>query len=125
MNKRSETILVVDDEPSLVSLASNILTSNGYHVLTANNADEALVILKNESVDLLLSDVIMPNMDGYQLASQVQQNYPQVNIILCSGFDDGRHVEMVDDTLQTQMIHKPYSSKLLLKQIRELLDSNT
>jgi len=123
-NKGHESILVVDDEPALVNLAYDILKSNGYHVLTANNAEEALIMLTTETVDLLVSDIIMPGMDGYQLASQVKQNYPQIKIILCSGFDDGRHADMVDDTLKTQMILKPYSSKSLLKQVRALLDSN-
>ncbi|MCJ8268847.1 MAG: response regulator, partial [Psychrosphaera sp.] len=63
----SETILVVDDEPSLVELARNILTSQGYQVYCASDGEQALAILASHSVDLLLSDIIMPKMNGYQL----------------------------------------------------------
>lgn len=117
----SETILIVDDEPALISLTSQILSNQGYRTLTADTGKQALEILDNESVDLLLSDVIMPEMDGYQLASIVSEKYPAVKIQLASGFSDDRHVNMVDESLHQNILHKPYHSKKLLIKIRELL----
>lgn len=118
----TETILIVDDEPSLTKLVSEILTNQGYSTLVAENGQHALDILDTEAVDLLLSDVIMPEMDGYQLATVVQKKYPSIKIQLASGFSDDRHIEMVDKSLHKEILHKPYHSKTLLIKIRELLD---
>ena len=117
-----ETILIVDDEPSLLNLITEILEQQGYKVFCAHSGKEALEVLEHESIDLLISDVIMPEMDGYHLAVIVQEKYPSVKIQLASGFSDDRHVDMVDDSLHQHMLAKPYHSKNLLKRIRELLD---
>jgi len=119
-----ETILVVDDEPALVELAKEILSAQGYHVLTATDGKQALEVLKKENVDLVLSDVIMPNMDGYQLAEQIQKNYPQIKIQMASGFADGRHDHVINNSLHQNLLHKPYTSNTLLTYVRSLLDKN-
>jgi len=115
------SILVVDDEPALIELSSEILSQNGYHVFSANSGKQALEIIEKESIDLLLTDVIMPEIDGYQLASIVQKKYPAIKIQMVSGFSDDRHLNLVDDILHKDLIHKPYSSETLLTKIRELL----
>lgn len=117
-----ESILLVDDEPALLDLISEILTQQGYHVICAANGAEALQLLKTESIDLLLSDVIMPEMDGYQLATIVQKTYPHIKIQLASGFSDNRHEKVGDDSLHKNLLQKPYSTQTLLKRIRELLE---
>ncbi|MCK5668191.1 MAG: response regulator, partial [Gammaproteobacteria bacterium] len=116
-----EFILVVDDEPALRELANQILTHFGYRVLTTSNGETALNILATTSIDLVLSDVIMPNMDGYQLARQVSEKYPSVKIQLASGFSDNRHLDS-ELHLKDNILNKPYSSKELLSNIRLLLD---
>lgn len=118
----AESILVVDDESSLRSLAENILSEKGYSVISAESAQKALDILESTSVDLLLSDVIMPEMDGYQLAHVVKENYPDIKIQLVSGYTYDRNVELVDNDLHKNLIHKPYDMKTLLIKIRRLLD---
>ena len=118
-----ETILVVDDEPSLRNVTSLLLKKQGYKVFSAENAEKALSILAVEKVDLMLSDVVMPHMDGYQLTATVQEKYPQVKVQLASGFSDDRHLDMVDKQLHTNLLRKPYSSQKLFSKIRNLLDS--
>jgi len=120
----TETILVVDDEPELLNLCSTMLQQYGYKTFTADNAFQALAILKKESVDLMLSDVIMPDTDGFKLANAVQKKYPKIKIQLISGFSDNRHVNSSDKSLNDNLIHKPYNSQVLLTRIRELLDNN-
>ena len=115
------TILVVDDELALLKLTSENLSLQGYKVHVAENAEQALEILENETVDLLFSDVIMPGMDGYQLAALVQERYPEIKIQLASGFSDNRHLNMVDQTLNQNLLHKPIQSQTLFRRIRELL----
>jgi len=118
----NETILVVDDEPALRELAREILLDAGYHVLTANDGKDALVKLAHNTVDLILSDVIMPNMDGYQLAQQVIAHYPDIKIQLTSGFSGDRHIALDDPTLKINLLNKPYESDELLTRIRAVLD---
>lgn len=118
-----ETILVVDDETQLLNLTSEILGQQGYQVLCAENGKQALDILENESIDLLLSDIIMPEMDGNELAAIVQKKYPSIKIQLASGFSDNHHTNMMDENLQKNILPKPYHSQALLKRIRQLLDN--
>ncbi len=117
----SETILVVDDEPSLLTMSANILGLQGYRVLTAGYGEEALAILEKEHVDLLLSDIIMPGMDGYELTARVSELYPTIKILLMSGYSDLKR--KVNQQLHDNIIRKPFSVDSLLKQIRLLLDA--
>mgnify|MGYP003859576033 CR=1 FL=1 len=118
----NETILVVDDEPALRELARHILLDAGYKVLTASDGKEALNILPTQTIDLVLSDVIMPNMDGYQLAQKILDHYPKVKIQLTSGFSGERHNILKDSKLKDNMLYKPYDSHELLTHIRLILD---
>ena len=117
----NETILVVDDEIALLDLTSELLLQQGYHVLRAESAEQALDILKNNAIDLLLSDVIMSEMNGYQLASIVKKTYPSIKIQLVSGFVDVQNIDSLDDELQEKMLHKPFKSDELLQAIQRLL----
>ena len=118
----TEIILVVDDESALLDLVCEILSGKGYHVISAGSAQQALNILESESIDLLFSDVIMPGMDGYQLASIVQEKYPTVKIQLASGFNENHHFGVTDDELHKRILQKPVNTEKLLKQVRTLLD---
>jgi len=119
--KGKGTILVVDDEPALLGLTSEILRQNGYHVICAESGKEALKVLEKEPVDLLFSDVIMPEMSGYQLAEAVNKKYPAIAIQLASGFNEGQHSHLADESLHKNMLYKPYDAETLLVRIRELL----
>ncbi len=120
-HSHNETILVVDDEPALCELAEEVLKINQYNVLHAENADQAMSIMQKEKIDLLLTDVIMPGMNGYQLAAKVGELYPQVKIIIASGYNDEAGISELKD-LEYKYIDKPYRSKALLKLIRTSLD---
>ncbi len=120
-----ETILVVDDEPALRELAQEILSMAGYRVLLANDGDNAMDVLAANTVDCVLSDVVMPNVDGYQLARHIKENYPNIKIQLASGFSDNRHITSPDQDLHGSMLHKPYSSSELISRMAELLHGDS
>ena len=120
--KGNESILVVDDEPAILELTGKILSKEGYTVYTADNAQQALDILESNPVDLMITDVVMPEMDGFQLATEVQEKYPAVKIQLASGFTDNNDSGLVDKRLYDNLLHKPFTAKKLLTQIRKLLD---
>jgi PAS domain S-box-containing protein len=119
---RNNTILLVDDEPDLLEVTRAILTSHGFTVFCAADATEALSILEHESMDIMISDVIMPRIDGYQLAAIVRQKYPDIKIQLVSGFSGHRNVDVADIDLQQNLLRKPVNSHVLLERIRKLLD---
>jgi len=117
-----EAILVVDDEPALRNLTGEFLRRKGYEIHQAENGIEALKILETEKIDLLFSDVIMPKMDGYELAAIVEDKYPNVKIQLASGFAKETSPENLSKHLWNNMIDKPFNSNLLCEKIRNLLD---
>jgi len=119
-----EVILVVDDEPALRELAREILLAAGYRVITASDGVEALDKLAQNQVDLVLSDVIMPNMDGYQLADKVSMEYPAIKIQLTSGFSGGRHIGYDNAGLKNKILNKPYDNNELLRRIYSLLNDS-
>ena len=119
-----EIILLVDDEIYLLDLMEEILSSNGYKVLRADNAEKALELLKSTSVDLMISDVIMPGMDGYQLSTEVEKLYPEIKIQIVSGFSDRYSESLENEKLHENRIMKPFETSQLLGRVRELLDIN-
>lgn len=115
-----KTILVVDDEPALRDLAEEILSGAGYRVLTAKDGFIALEVLASQAVDCLLSDVIMPHMDGFELAQKVRNTYPSIKIQLASGYSDQR-ASSRDNPLHSSILYKPYSAAELLGKLAALL----
>ncbi|MBV1873403.1 MAG: ABC transporter substrate-binding protein [Gammaproteobacteria bacterium] len=120
----NKTILLVDDEHVLLSLNSEILISHDFNVICAESAREALVALEHNNIDILISDIIMPEMDGYQLAALVKEKYPLVKIQLLSGFSNDRNINMADKSLQKNILFKPFSSQALLDRIYKLIEVN-
>ena len=83
----SGTVLLVEDEPMVRSVAERALTRHGYKVITADNGEDALeIIARNEPIDLLISDVVMPGMDGPTMVRQARQSRPDLKILFISGY---------------------------------------
>lgn len=120
--KGTETILMVDDEPALLGLGCEILAEQGFNVILAESAKKAMDILEHETVDVLITDIIMPEMDGYHLASIVKEKYPHIKIQLTSGFSDDRKMGMENEKLQKKLLLKPFNVQALLLRIHDLLN---
>jgi len=119
----TETILLVEDEPALRSLTKRILSSAGYTVLDADSGDEALAVLAAHTapVHLLLTDVVMPGMNGRDLATRVVAMRPGIRVLFASGYTDDalfRHGVLDDGSC---FISKPYAPGELRQKIREAL----
>src|SRR5206468_3949734 len=84
----SETILLVEDEDQVRTVACSILQRHGYRVLDAHNAGEALLICEKhgEKIDLLLTDIVMPQMSGPELAGRLSQSRPEMKLVCMSGY---------------------------------------
>ncbi|HEY3862815.1 MAG TPA: ATP-binding protein [Verrucomicrobiae bacterium] len=119
-----ESILVVEDETSLRNLAVFILKGQGYQVQESCNAFEAMELLrKDPSFDLVMTDVIMPQMSGKVLCDQIKSQIPHIRVLLMSGYTDDAlaHHGVLDEGLS--FLEKPFSPMQLTKKVREVLDS--
>lgn len=119
----SENILIVDDEAPIVELTQNILLSHGYTVFSASSAQEALAILEKETIDLIISDVVMPEMDGFELAHIISHTHPNIKIQLCSGLANVTGKTVTNETLAKNLLIKPFTSKQILTKVQELLSN--
>ena len=80
----SPLVLIVDDEPSFLEVASLMLSKAGYAVAPASNAQEALEIVRNTEIDMIISDVVMPGIQGPELLEIVEQAAPETALMLMS-----------------------------------------
>jgi len=118
---RKRTILVVDDEGFLVDILFEVLDSHGYSVLTATSGEEALKIAKKaETIDLVLTDLMMKPMNGIVLADQLKQTNPQIKVLFMSGYTEDYLRENLG-IHNVPFLVKPISADNLLEKIPELL----
>jgi two-component system cell cycle sensor histidine kinase/response regulator CckA len=117
----SETVLVVEDDDIVRQLSCQVLRRRGYAVLEAANAGEALLINEEHQGDihLLLSDVIMPRVNGVDLAARVKRLRPSIRVVFMSGYSGEAAVPALGDAV---LIAKPFAPDELLTRVRELLD---
>jgi PAS domain S-box-containing protein len=118
-----ERVLIVEDEPDLMDVAASLFASMGYDVLTASSGREAMDVLEQGDVDILFTDVVMPNgMDGIELASYTRDHYPDTKIMLASGYPlpalKQRHGA---DLNEFAFVNKPYRLSDLARTLRTAL----
>ncbi len=95
-------ILIVDDEPLILEMLAKHLETTGYYVATATSGKIALQIMIERDFDILLSDIMMPEMSGFELAEMVKKNFPDTSTILMTGFD------LADNMLDYPLLRKPF-----------------
>jgi two-component system, cell cycle sensor histidine kinase and response regulator CckA len=115
----SQTVLIVDDEDLLLTMSEMVLSSYGYHVLTANSGQKALELFSaGKKIDLLVTDLVMPNMSGRELIEHVRKQSPETRIICSSGFVRSSQIQDSETYLQ-----KPFTSQDLLRKVKQVLSS--
>src|SRR5712671_786662 len=121
---RGETVLVVEDNAALRRVVMRQLGELGYRVLDAENAAEGLQVMEKESIDLLLTDVVMPGgTDGRELARRARQRWPGLKVVFTSGFSEARlNGNASPLSLCTPLLNKPYRKEELASAAREALD---
>ncbi len=121
----TETILVAEDEESVRELVSEVLEEFGYTVLQASDGAEALEIAANttERIDLLLSDVVMPHVNGIELTKRLKKDMPDIKVILMSGYADDSTIPDTIQKLGAPFLPKPFSPISLTQTLRMVLDS--
>jgi PAS domain S-box-containing protein len=121
---RGETILIVEDETSVLKLAQKILENLGYTVLAASTPSTAVVLAEEHAghIHLLLTDVVMPEMNGRHLSESLKTNYPALKVLFMSGYTANAiaHQGVLDSDVN--FIHKPFSNRDLAIKVRDVLD---
>ena len=118
-----ETVLLVEDEPMVLDLGSRVLRSHGYRVLVASNAAEALQVAREHAgtIDLLLTDVVMPGLPGPELAARLETVTPGLRVLYVSGYADDS-VARLGAEEGISFLAKPFTGEALAARVREVLD---
>lgn len=124
MNPSKKRILLVEDEPAALRLFSEILKKAGYEVIETSNGQEAIDHAKRDDIgkiDLLVSDLVMPDVGGLELASRFREAFPSTKILLLSGYTED--IVILEEKLSrdTHFLPKPVKAETLKSKIEELL----
>ena len=121
----TESILMIEDEEQVLKFGQRVLSQHGYKVYTAGSPGEALALVSKEkvSIDLMITDVIMPTMNGKELMQQISEKQPGIKCLFMSGYTANviAHHGVLDDGIA--FLQKPFSVQALTEKVREVLSS--
>jgi PAS domain S-box-containing protein len=122
----AETVLVVEDEAALRHLTRRVLATAGYDVLVASDADDALVqfAARRTDIKLLVTDVVMPRMDGYALGERLQRDAPSLKVLYVSGYSSDVIANRGGLAPGVDLLQKPFTAQVLLANVRRVLDQH-
>lgn len=114
-------ILVVDDDDAVRTMLSRLLRTQGYTVLQASHTKEARAILAEQRPDLVISDIVMPGESGIELRRHMAREWPEIPVILISGYSPEGPAEFAARTENTIFVQKPFAADDLLALVRQTL----
>jgi CheY-like chemotaxis protein len=124
LDSRGETIVLVEDEPAVAEVTRRILEAQGYAVHVAPSPSAALALVdRMPAFDLLITDVVMPDLNGYELAQRIKDRRPALKVLFASGYADDRRGQGHDVPQAAHFLAKPFSTDSLLAKVREILGS--
>jgi len=122
--KGTETVLLVEDEGSILNLANIVLQRYGYKVIAASTPKKALAMVQeyDARIHLLITDVVMPEMNGWELKEQLQKNIPEIKVLFMSGYTANIVAERGVLERNVEFLQKPFTVEFLAQKVREVLD---
>ena len=124
-NQSKSKILVVDDEPIVLSLTRQMLEECGVHVIEAGSGQEALEICEQGDcrIDLLMTDVVMPGMSGRELAERLATLLPSLKVLFTSGYTNDAVIKHGISETSQNFLQKPFTFEGLSKKVRDIIDN--
>ncbi len=122
-NQHQRTLLVIDDEPLMTDMLGQAMTKRLFHVLVASSGKDAMQMLDHleGAVDLVLTDMTMPDMDGLAVAHELISRLPGVPVMITTGHDlDAKQMNLPPNVIE--IVRKPYSTRTLAAHINDILD---
>jgi len=122
------SILVVDDDPNMLKLTQLSLKRLGYTVAVAPSGKEAIGFLRREAVDLVITDIVMPDMDGFELLAALGTKFPKLPVIAMSGggqLSAGTYLKMAPGFRAAGTLYKPFSAEDLSRAIKAVEAGST
>ena len=118
---RQASIVIADDDPAIRKLLCDVLRTSGYHVLEAANGKQAIDHICREHVDLLVTDLVMPEQEGIQTIGEVRKRFPSLRVLAMSGGFGEHYLHMAQKVGAHQIIRKPFETDAIREAIRSLL----
>jgi DNA-binding NtrC family response regulator len=118
---KKSSILVVDDEEALRMVLSSELASEGYEVRAAGDGDEAIVELEKSPFDLVLLDIKMPRMNGFEVLKFIKEKHSRSKVVMLTGFADLKNAIESKKLGADDFVSKPYDLVDLLTTIERVL----
>jgi len=112
-------VLLVDDENAALEGLRDIFEALSFNVFTAENGLEALALLRSETVDAVVTDLVMPEMDGFELLTLVSDLYPQIPVYLTTAFADNDHLLSPNAALAAGIFSNPVNIAKLIDDIKK------
>jgi CheY-like chemotaxis protein len=117
------SVLVVDDDPSVLRWMHLILSEAGYDVLQAADGLEAVVRYREHPADVLITDLVMPDQEGLQTMAALRRDYPRLKTIAISGAAGGKYLKLAERLGAHAVLQKPFNKSVLLDTVRKVLES--
>ncbi|MDG1277021.1 MAG: response regulator [Algoriphagus sp.] len=118
MNK----ILIVDDEPNILLSLEFLFKKEGYQVLIARDGEEAMQLIENQVPELIILDIMMPKVDGYEVCAYVKKNYPKTQVIFLSAKSKEKDLQKGLALGADRYLTKPFSTKEIVAEVKNLLN---
>ena len=120
----TETVLLVEDDPNVRKLVSSVLTSLGYTLIEAGDGEAAEKVAEkyHKKIDLLLTDVVMPGINGSELAARLVKSHPTMKVLLMTGYTENTMILQGVASQEVNLLHKPLTPMSISNKVREVLD---
>jgi two-component system cell cycle sensor histidine kinase/response regulator CckA len=121
------TVMLVEDEDPVRLFSSRALRNKGYKVIEAKSGEAALDLIRSatEKIDLLITDVVMPRMDGPGLIREVREIHPDMKVIFISGYTEDAFRQRLDTDSEIHFLPKPFSLKQLASKVKDVMSGET